>query len=311
MSTNGCKQTLSQLDQDSYVGVMQSLCAVAAGQPTCYTASYQAVIDFAGISTAAAAGSASVGCESLALQYSNTTSSIINQLCTMQSSVSSQEVSALNQQSVSIKINATGTVYLDGVNSEQSMVWNLDSNVSIDTNMITEAVTELSTSVMNDLELAYTSKTEGVVGGEADTFINASSTALEQINSNSMIIESTSQILQSLKAIQEFGFTIEAIGDVYVSDLNITQEMVVTQVIASAIRNIMTNINTTIMENDVLNQISTDIVTEQIGFQAENLKNNWLEYAVIGGCIVAGIAAIIGGVVAYNKFKNDADEERE
>jgi hypothetical protein len=199
-------------------------------------------------------------------------------------------------------------VYLDGVNSEQSMVWNLDSNVSIDTNMITEAVTELSTSVMNDLELAYTSKTEGVVGGEADTFINASSTALEQINSNSMIIESTSQILQSLKAIQEFGFTIEAIGDVYVSDLNITQEMVVTQVIASAIRNIMTNINTTIMENDVLNQISTDIVTEQIGFQAENLKNNWLEYAVIGGCIVAGIAAIIGGVVAYNKFKSKGIE---
>ena len=297
---------LSSVDTDTYSIVMNSLIQMVGDQDPCVTAEYSAGGDImGGMASTGVSGAASIGCETLAVNYSNTTSEIINTVCSLQSTVNSQTLSSEMSQNVKIVLNAGGDITLGNVNVDQKIDWTLDSNVSISAQQITEVATELTNAVLNDLGNQFELTSDGVSSQTDQTFINASNTVMTSINSNTSIVESTNEIIQQLNAIQNGELILNAGGNIKADNITFSQEMIVNMVIGSAIENIMSNIQTTIMENETLNQLSNDISMEVTGFNPQNLGSDWLTVAVVGGCVVT----LALGAFAFFKSSQNIDEE--
>lgn len=306
-----CPSTdLSSLDRGTFESVMGGLFMLADGGP-CITQTASAAFNassWVGTVSGGAAASSSIGCESLAAQYSNTTSTLINSICQLKSTVMSQVTDISNNQTMTVTFDVGGDFNIGAGGTfmaSQSMQWTISADFKVDQQVVDSIITDLATSVTNDLVYAGTTEVDGAASSISQTLINASNSVVTQVSETSSINNNVTEILNRLNASQSSTYTFLVRGNVKIDGTYIvSQDMVIDQVISSAITSIMDSVVKTVMSNEVLNTVHSEVTTSLTNFNANNVvvNDDALMFAIVGG-ILAVVLIAVGVWFAHSKLK--------
>lgn len=307
-----CEQgtDFQSLDSGTAKAVTDMLSSIVKPQVPCVTTSSSAGASFfGGLFSAGAGASTAVGCDTLALSLSNTTSAIVNSLCQLQSIVLSQTLNASATQTIVVDIRVLGNAtFTNGASlgASQSMLWNLSADFHIGLEDVSVIITELSNAVLNDLVGNVNNAVDGAAMMTDQTILNAVNNVVTQVSNNTRVVNTAIDNMMTLNTAQSQTITYTFEGDLVVDgNSGFNQDMIVNNVLTSTIAGIVQSIVETVVANEVTNSLLTDVQNDLRGFNANYLGEDvWVTIL-----IVAVAAVVIAGGYFYFKQKDNGGKE--